>query len=232
MSISRKVRFLGLAGLLSLASVVGCGSSDNNDQGTVFTALGYYGATSEDSNTVNMERGIAFVTLPLSSPFGIVDGAYDFVWMGVSNNLLTENGRNPYIRATKISCSYFVPGSSLSVPDEEFATAGIIEGGTLTTGGSGDAGDSSGGAAQTSAKAIGFGTAYLPFPLVSSDIYAYLNNNRSQLPELPFEMVASCNMTGVTRAGETYTTNNIDITIQFVEFTEVNPVIDTAPAAE
>jgi hypothetical protein len=42
-------------------------------------------------------------------------------------------------------------------------------------------------------------------------------------------------VTGVTRAGETYTTNNVDITIQFVESAEVNPVDDSteaAPAAE
>lgn len=235
MSISRKVRFLGLAGLLSLASVVGCGSTDNNDQGTVFTALGYFGATSADSAAVDTEKAIGYAFLPLSSPVGLIDGGAQFTWIGVSNNLVTEGTRNPYIRATRINCSYFVPGSTLSIPDEEFATSGIIEGGTGSAGGSTEGGDATGGAAQSAAKAIGSGTAYLPFPLVSSDIYAYLNNNRTQLPELPFEMVASCNVTGVTRAGETYTTNNVDITIQFVESAEVNPVDDSteaAPAAE
>jgi len=118
-----KTLFAAVAAPVLAGIVAGCGSSTtNNDQGVTFLALGYF---ADSAGTT----GVSGVNAVLSSDIGASGiqgipgavGQQTLVFMGVENRL-----RNQFIRLTKFDCEYLVPGSSLSIPPDSFAAAGVV----------------------------------------------------------------------------------------------------------
>jgi len=231
------------AGVLAVVSSVGCGSSTaNNDQGTSFLARGYF------LNSTGTQ-GLSAVFAPLftdtndfvldvqDSSSGTTtrqivngDGKTLVVYLGVENRLRTQ-----FVRVTKIDCSYEVQGaaSGFQIPDDSFLIGTVVDaapsisgpsivpqaGQGSTSGSTGSTG--SGGSGSTTNGGSNTGTrSYMGFQILSPDIYAYLNVNRNSLPDLPFRLIATCSATGVTQAGDVYTTNPLSLQIQFYDVGE------------
>lgn len=57
-------------------------------------------------------------------------------------------------------------------------------------------------------------------PILTPDLFAFLNVNRNYLPELPFRLVATCHAIGISQAGDVFETNPLRITVQFVDVSE------------
>lgn len=228
---------------LLIASVFGCGSStSNNDQGVTFAALGYFADVGGGTGLA----GVGLVLSPNTVGGGLFQdltdetssGLLPVVYMKVENRL-----RSQFLRVTKIDCDYAVPGSSLSVPSDSFlqgvsvspnpdiggpqiggdngsggvgigggaggATAGGATGGGTTAG--------SGGLADGGPATAQGGTANIGFPLVGTDIIAYLNNHRAELPAFPFRMEALCSATAISTAGDVFETNPLGMQIFVIE---------------
>ena len=225
---------LTITGLGLLIGIVGCGSStSNNDQGTSFGALGFF-----SSAIGSPPPGVAGLTTTLSSDPSASGGAVGLqtlTYIGLENRLRTQ-----FIRVTKVDCEYFVPGSNITIPPDSTAVNGFINaspdiggpqiGGTggsggvgaasgSTTGGTtgGSTGSTSGGVSGGNATGISSKT-YLQFPIINSSIYAYINSNRNGLPALPFQLQVVCTATGISQAGDAFTTNPVALSVDFEEF--------------
>lgn len=194
MSIFSKTRNVAIATAFLAAGLYGCGSASNNDQGTSFTAIGFF----QDGDG---DVGDAGRTTVLFSDSGDFDGRSETTFMGMRNRLSTQ-----FIRVDRIDCDYTVPGASVSIPSDSMSTNALLEaaGGGSASSSSG----SSGGTAGTSVQ-------YSEFFIVSPDIYSYLNVNSNSLPELPFRMTATCRAVGVSQSGDTLVTNDLNYEIVF-----------------
>lgn len=214
MNLNNKKSFL--IGLLSIATFVGCGGSSNNDQGTSFTAIGFY----TDSTGEAGDAGSILTLFTDVSPTQ-TEGLYSTTFMGFQNNL-----SNQFIRVSRIDCSYEVQGSFIDIPSDSFPGNVVLASSPVA-----EAGAPAPESAQNSSKG------YTEFIVVSPDIYSYLNNNRAYLPELPFRMTATCSGVGVTQAGDILTTNPLNYFVQFVEESEcctgagATPGFQTGPGA-
>lgn len=210
---SLSVTLLGLA--------FGCGSTSSNDQGVSVQNLGYFVVGS----TEDPPPGITGAILPLASDValiaevndffptqgtGLVDGLTHFASMGVFNRM-----QNQFIRIVRIDCHYEIPGASpsLVIPTDSSNVSFIVNASVYTP-------DNPLGEAASSNTELFPNVVYAPFQILSPDLYAFLNANRTSLPELPFRMTATCTATGVTQAGDNLETNEMPYQIQFVEFTE------------
>ncbi len=215
MKLSKKISILiSLASITALAS---CGGSSNNDQGTSFTAFGFFKDSTGDA-------GDAGNILPLFTDVSPTqtDGLYATTFIGVQNNLSSQ-----FIRVDRIDCRYEVEGSFIEVPNDSFPS-NIVLGALPSTD-------------QTTTPTTGTNTisnqGYSEFIVVSPDIYSFLNNNKSYLPELPFRMTATCDATGVTQAGDVLTSNPLNYFVQFVDQSEcctgtgATPGFQTGPGA-
>ena len=49
--------------------------------------------------------------------------------------------------------------------------------------------------------------------------WPFLNNNQNSLPEIPFEMAATCFAVGITQAGDVLESNTLNLPIVFLEET-------------
>lgn len=96
--------------LVSPVLLNGCGSASNNDQGTSFTAIGYFadtsGATGEAGQIVILSQ----------SGNGVI------TFMGLANRLSQQ-----FIRVTRFDCDYNVPGSAVPIPSDSFAVGTVME---------------------------------------------------------------------------------------------------------
>jgi len=184
---------------LSFLSIfaVSCGSGGSrNDQGSSFLAFGYFADT---TGTVGETGAI----LPMFTDFSVggSDGLQRITYMGL-RNLMTRQ----FIRVVRVDCDYQVEGSFIKLPSDSFGFSTVL----------GPVPDA---VAAVDAEPIAQ-ISYSGFQVLSPDLYSFLNNNRSLLPELPYRMVATCAATGVTQSGTTMTTNSLNYFIQFVEPSE------------
>lgn len=217
-----RISFVGLATLALIAGMTACGGGTNNDQGTSFTALGYFMTGDEESGDLGT---IVYVNedvplnglIPLFVPVdkdpeeeGIQGG-----FLGVQNNLVSQ-----YIRVTRIDCDYDIQGAdpSLQVPSESFNLTSVIP--------------AAGGESADGTETDGESKAFMQFIMVSPDILSYLAVNQSLLPELPYRMTSVCRAVGVTQSGDLVVTNDAPYTILFAEMPEGLGVVggfDTGP---
>jgi hypothetical protein len=170
-------------------------------------ALGYYAPNDSDEFVpVAFANALLFADngqAPVSGGTVLVDGQQLTLWLGIENRLSKQ-----FIRVTRVDCSYDVQGSNLSIPSDA-TPKGFVLGATDTT--------DDGFADDTAVRPqVGF----LGLPLVSTDVFSYLNVNRNSLPPLPFRMTATCSATGISQAGDVFTTNPVSITIVFFEEAE------------
>lgn len=200
--ISRTLILVGLM-LAVLVGGVGCGSgASNNDQGTSVTNVGFFGPDDDGTFPCELFQSAQFV--PLFTDFEAFGTpvADALTSMGILNNLAQQT-----FRATRVDCSYDVPGANIAIPNDSHP-AGIVLAPTEADGG----------------EIEGFGQyGCLVFEAVSPDLYSFLNVNQNSLPQLPFRMNASCSVTGITQAGDTITTNPVSQVIQFYDVAEGNP---------
>ena len=115
---SLRTNFLVLISLCVIASALGCGGASNNDQGTSFTATGFF---NDDGSGRSGFTTVLFSDLA-NPVLGGGDGQIVFSNIGVQNNL-----SNQFIRIVRVDCSYEIPGGSVTVPDDSQLIPGIVE---------------------------------------------------------------------------------------------------------
>jgi hypothetical protein len=184
-----------LAFCLGLASCGGTGT--NNDQGTSFLAFGFF-------DDVNGETGVAQLGLPLAvNPLTqLLNGASTVVtFIGVENRLASQ-----FLRVTQINCSYEIPGTTIPTMVDA-ATTSFVLGPALPV----DEGE-----VQTTNGNVG----YIGFQIFSTDLISYINSRNEALPQLPFRVIATCNVQAISQAGDVFTSNDLSITAVAFESTE------------
>ncbi|RIL12176.1 MAG: hypothetical protein DCC75_00900 [Proteobacteria bacterium] len=201
----KKVSKLAGFGLLIgiCIGLLGCGGGgSNNDQGVSFTLLGFFADSS--GGTGELGRSVPLSTDPESE--AQASGAI-FTTAGVQNNL-----SNQVIRTDRALMSYYIDGAELQPPSTTVAFSSILAP-----------------AAPDGSSSLppGFGNGqtvvYGNFPIVPSDIMAWLNLNRALLPELPFHMTVTVTISGVTTAGDRLETNSATYTVQFTPDVVIPP---------
>lgn len=183
--------------LAAAGNIYGCGNSSNNDQGTSFTATGFFsdssGTTGDGGAIIALGRDVP--TLEAEDSLGVappvrIDGQAATTFIGLQNRFNQRPGTlqddGVFIRTERVDCEYVVPGAQIAIPGDSNPLGNVIEAGESTTS---------------------------EFLIISPDLFSFLNVNRSLLPELPFRMTAVCRAVGVTRAGATLTSNSLNFLI-------------------
>lgn len=211
MSIKRTIRLMTIVSVLLAGANIGCGSgnalgggSSNNDQGTSFLAFGYFGGADGGTGATGFNTFLSvdnnnnpdFNGVIGTTPF---DGRIATVFIGLQNRLSSQ-----FIQVTRIDCDYTVPGSdpSLQIPSESFNTGSVIA--------------SSGDGVVNPAAGSG-STDKIEFPMLTPDLFSFLNVNRNLLPEVPFRMILECRAVGITQAGDVLVTNQLPFTVFFFD---------------
>jgi len=237
-----KSRYLvtGLAVPMMMAAA-GCGSSTtNNDQGVSFAALQWCaeptcttligfnettlsGDITPGGNTTSSTSVLLQVENRLRNQFlRITKVECDYEVLGSTLPIPSES----IARAGSVSPNPLIGGPQIGTADGSGNTgvgagsAGGAAGGGAAGGGAGGGGAAGGGAAGGGANtggisgpATGTGGRYvLSFPIISPDLFAYLNNNRSLLPETPIRLEAVCSVFAVSTAGDVFETNPVALT--------------------
>ncbi len=219
---------LALGILLSL----GCGGgATNNDQGTSFLATGYFKRNSPTDATLAPSTGDVAL---LNSDVAVsnIDGLFTTAYIELQNRLSRQ-----FIRTVRIDCKYEIPGSNIDVPDDSFQVSQVLGPAQAAAPGvatpTAPAAPGAGGGAAGGGAAGGVGALAssnrLEFLVVSPDLYSFLNSFRASLPVAPFRMIATCSATGVSQAGDVFTTNSLNYLIQFVENAECCTGTGTTP---
>ena len=186
-----KALTVSLTALGCAASMLACGGTSSNNDQGTSVTATRYCSDAACS------EGLTGLIAPLSSNSGGLSGSFPLngqiaiVAMEFQNRLTEQ-----FFRLDRIDCTYTVPGAdpSLRIPTDSNAVGMVIEAG---------------------------GTGATEFAVVSPDIYAFFNANENLLPQLPFRAVGTCAGVGVTQAGDTLTTNGLNLFIQFGEFAGV-----------
>lgn len=193
----------GLATLLSASLFiggVGCGDAgSNNDQGTSVTATGYFTSAEADEGETGRIVPLSSDIPTINAGAAPLDGQIVITYMQVLNRLVGQ-----FVRLDRVDCDYTIAGASVPIPSDSFSVGAVIESGVQ------------GGADGQITPSTGV----VGFEVVSPDLFAFLNANRSSLPELPYRANATCFAVGVTQAGDTVSTNALNYTIQFGELSE------------
>jgi hypothetical protein len=185
-----KGRIFGSIGVLALVAVaaswVGCGSS--NDQGISFRELGFF--TDSTGTTADTGRCVSLQDTTVVPNDTNGDGTLDGGFLGLQNNMIQG------VNVDHVNFTYHVNGSSLSIPPNVFALFLRL-------------GPSNG---QEPSNPP---TAFAQVVIVSPATFKFLNDNSSQLPALPFSMVATATTTGTADNGDVFTTNRVTYQIEF-----------------
>jgi hypothetical protein len=183
-----KSRNIILALILVVPTLLnGCGSASNNDQGTSFTAVGYF----EDSTGTTGSSGQIVVLS--NSGNGVITA------IQLQNRLAGQ-----FIRVTRLDCDYSIPGSAVPIPSDSFNVGSVIEAAAVTR-------NPTTGEILTLEPSSGT----LEFTIVSTDLIDFIIANIGSMPPLPFRMNASCSATGVTQSGDVLVTNSLGYFVQF-----------------
>jgi hypothetical protein len=202
----RKARFIAAALVFIAAS--GCGSggggSSENDQGITFTALGVFQeeeqvAPAVDTFDPEEPQGDTGRIISLSQTTTIPndvngDGDLDGGYVGVRNNLTSQR-----ITTRGIQVEIFVAGALLPNPvATDFVPLSVgLDPAPIP--GEGEEGAFSEQFAQTI--------------FVSSDVMAFLNQNRTLFPDPPFDMTITMVVEGVSDSGDNYESNQITYSV-------------------
>lgn len=206
---------LGIFFVISFLTVFGCpGTGTNNDQGTSFLATGFFVTGAGDQGdsgqivflNVDSATQIAAsqISNPLFVPATIGDEGLERGFIGLENRLTAQ-----FIRTIGANCSYTVPGSdpTFEIPDDSYFFTTVLGPAASAT--------------QEAAASEGLpNTVFVQIVIVSASNIATLSVNKNRLPALPFRMLVECDVTGVTQAGDTITTNVVNYQVIFAELPE------------
>jgi hypothetical protein len=182
--------------------VTGCGTASNNDQGVSFTNLGFF---STDDEGVCEDRGIGGLAIPLGSAAGDGGITNGFTCIGIQNNLSGQ-----FIRTDRAMISYFVAGASVQPPSTVVALTTVL--GPGSTGPDSTLPD---GVKNPSQVIAGFN-------ILPADIRTYISLNRADFPELPFTLIATVTVSGITSAGDRLDSNESSIGIELTTDTPID----------
>jgi hypothetical protein len=185
--------------LAACLAVVGCGSGGgSNDQGVSFRALGVFQeqeqvAPSVDTFDAENPEGDSGRIISLSNTPVIPndingDGDLDGGFLGMRNELVSQG-----INVQGINVKIFIPGALLNNPVAtdfvplavSLGPSKVAEGETLHN------------------------TFYSQTIVVSADVMAFLNQNRTLLPRTPFNMNIVMKISGISDSGDDFDTNEI-----------------------
>ena len=233
--------FLGTSVTVGIATaVVGCGSASNNDQGTSVTSLGYFQAAgvASTTGTSTLPAGLsgAYVRLGEILPEGISttpvtgagvgpDGSF-IAYVGFQNNLTQEGAT-----ITRVGLDFTIPGGmkppSTSVP-VTIVMGPSVSSGTTTT----SATNPFTGTQFNSSLPPGFANipnrGYAQTFLVPSSVTAWMNLNRAQLPEPPFQLEVTSTGFYRTTSGNYQQTSSETFPVMVLPETVVVPAQATA----
>ena len=190
-----KGRIFGSIALLVcvVAAASWSGCGNSNDQGISFRSLGFFA----DAGTTGEAGRCASLTsdtqVPQIAPDGTVQGGF----LGVQNNM------NQGINLDHVDLLYSVNGSRLAIPNDVFAVSKRL-------------GPASGQESSSS-------TVFQQILIVSPNIFKFLNDNRSRLPDLPFSMVVQATVVGTADSGDVFRTNRSTYEVNFVDGTCAPP---------
>lgn len=200
-----KGRIFGSIALAALIIVAASwsGCGSSNDQGISFRSLGYF---SDSAGTAGETGTCASLTNDNTVPTLNADGTVNGGFLGLQNSMLQG------INLNFANLSYKVNGSSLAIPNDVFALGGRL-------------GPADGSESNSS-------TSFNQILIVGPNIFQFLNQNRSRLPQPPFSMVVATTATGTSDSGDVFTTNSVNFQVLFVDTTctEPTPAPTAAPA--
>lgn len=204
-----KGRSFGSFSIIALVALAGwwngCGTS--NDQGISFRALGFF---ADGAGSVgDLGRCVSFtddVQVPSPDSTGALSGAF----LGLQNNLASEG-----IQLDHVDLSYSISGASIFIPSDVNARSTRL-----------------GPASGQEPAPTNAATHFLQTIIVSRNIFKFLNDNRSRLPQPPFEMVALATAVGTADSGEVFRTNRVTYQMHFVDGScaAPTPIPTTTPA--
>ncbi len=216
-SLTTLIRTLSAAILAIAAS--GCGSASNNDQGTSFTLFGFFksaDATAGDSGQI-IQLG---TDTESNSAAGLAGGALSY--LGLQNNLEGQG-----VRTQRVILSYFVEGATEQPPSTTQPVSVYL--GPVAT-------DTTTSTATTKDSSLpdGFNfenSRFVQVFVVPPDIMAWINLNRDKMPEAPFTMTAHVYVAGITTAGDSLDTNQMDYLVEFVTDNVIAPTGGSSSSA-
>ncbi len=205
-----------LASVLALGSIAGAvscgGTGSNNDQGTSFLALGYFGDETGGTGLSRVDALLAPDSATIVTAGGFqADGNQVDVFIGFQNRL-----SNQFIRLERVECSYAIPGASplLAIPDDSYNTAAVISASPSSDDRDPDTGEA------VPLPTDGGSRLFYGFTILSPDLISYINVNRNLLPELPFRMNVSCRGVAVAQSGDVLISNDVLFEVRFVDQAE------------
>ncbi len=209
---NRMKKYLSLFSLVTLSA---CGSSPSNNQGVSFMLTGFYAETSDGTNIPAGEVG---QSVPLSSinPEDITGlfGGSVLTVAGLRNNMSTQT-----IRVDRMEMDYFIEGAATQPPSTIVPLTAVLgpvsSGNSSASSGSSSSAGTTGGALPTQF--------FAQFPIVTTDIMAWLNFNRGSLPELPFTMAVTVKAEAVSSSGSRYESNPASYFIIFTPDNIISP---------
>jgi len=154
-----------------------------------------------------------------------------FAVLGLQNNLTQQ-----FVRTDAALISYYIDGGSVQPPDTTVPLTVFLNPSVQSgTGGGGEENQEGGlaGADESpfdSSLPPGFdgetcSRAYVSFPIVPAAVRTWVFFNRMSLPEPPFIMVATVQVTGTSSAGDRYTTNEAVYNIYFTPDVVIPPSV-------
>lgn len=202
-----------LAALIISAGVAmgltACGSS-SNDQGVALTLLGFFAEAGDADG--DLPTGLTGMTVPLgttgaSEGFATLGGAAT-AFVGVQNNLSGQ-----FVQLERMFVRYAISGSGMQPPSTSLPMGTVVGPAGVAEGEEG-AGASSN-LPDPLQTGLGPRTFYEVF-ILPPDVREWLNFNRNQLPEPPFNLIATVEVQGTTSAGDTLISNPVDLIIQII----------------
>ena len=177
-----------------LAAVWWSGCGNSNDQGISFRTLGYFhngkGTAGDAGRCADLSND---VNVPQSSgDFDPKSNPGGGGFLGLQNNMVQG------INLDHVDLSYHVNGASIAIPNDVAAIAGRL-------------GPSSGQEPNNP------NILFLQSTIVGPNIFKFLNDNRTLLPDPPFSMVVFATAVGTTDGGDVFRTNRANYEVTFVE---------------
>ena len=211
-----RVGLLVVLGVTGLVSCGGVGTDGNNNQGVVFTLLGFYsGAAPGCDQLPDDVTGITGVSVPISSSSsdGVPFPGEVVVAVGLQNNLSGQA-----LSVDRLNLDYFIPGAASQPPSTirpfPMLLGPAVVGSGTTTGDGGNVADSSANTSLPPGAFAGIGACGIgQFGLIPAQIASWISLNRSSLPEAPFDLFVTVTAEGESTSGQRYATNEETIVI-------------------
>jgi len=214
-----KVLIVSLLGFI----MFGCGSATNNDQGTAISLDGFFAEIEDDVECDTLPAGLLGTEASLGD-YGFSESPGDFggaifAIAGISNHLSQQA-----FRTERVLIDYYIEGASEQPPSTTVALSALIRPSAEF-----DATDSISPFDSSLPPSFAEGgpcsIVLASFPIVPPEIRAWVSLNRGSLPEAPFFMTAIAKVTGLSTAGDRYTTNEATFDVLFKDEPIIPPTV-------